>query len=285
MGKGLFLHEIIRRNKEDTTVITELQQEQGVDSQADNGCQQIIAGKKQRILQRAPYIDRKIGTAYPVKFKIAEHVVTKYIHDFDAVMLDAGSTAELIATEMFKRKHYLSIMTNNMGAYAAYTTAKPLDDPCNVSTETGNKSELLTVTSSNELQISGGRYVDTYESLLGDQTITAFANFWPNVVIIGVSGLRVGEGLFCHGGEESAVKALLCAKPTDRRLVATDWSKVGRRDAHSFAEVEKLHAYAKIAVVVTNQPPENEPEEAIKEFEMQVQLLRALGIEVDIVDV
>ncbi len=51
-------------------------------------------------------------------------VAKPYIKDFDAVLLDAGSTADMIAEEMFARCQFLSVLTNNMGAYAAYTRAR-----------------------------------------------------------------------------------------------------------------------------------------------------------------
>ena len=133
----------------------------------------------------------------------------------------------------------------------------------------------------NELLITGGRYVDIYESLLGEGAINSIADFTPNVIIIGTSGLRCEEGIFCHGAEESAVKTLLLTKPTDIRLVATDWSKIGKRDAHPFGRVEQLSVNAKLAVVVTCEPPpsafDSDPER-VQEFENQIRKMEQHNI-------
>jgi DeoR/GlpR family transcriptional regulator of sugar metabolism len=217
------------------------------------------------VMPRGLYITTKISEESITKHLIAKYVVDNYIHDFDAVLLDAGSTAEIIAEEMFARRKFLSVLTNNMGAYAAYTRAREQIEPYNDEKNPPNHG--------NELLISGGRYVDVYESLLGEGAMASFSNFTPNVIIIGTSGLRCEEGIFCHGSEESAVKQLLWTKMTDTRLIATDWTKIGKRDARSFGPISQLCINAKKAVIVTNEPPkdlyDSDPDR-IREFENQL---------------
>lgn len=222
------------------------------------------------IMPRGLYIQIKILDGLASKRTIAKHVATKYVKDFDAVLLDAGSTAELIAEEMFARRRFLSVLTNNMGAYASYTGARAL------STE-GSSGEQLSENASargsllgNELLITGGRYVDTYEALLGDGTIASFESFTPNITIIGISGLRWEEGVFCHGAEEAQVKKLLWTKATDIRMIATDWSKIGKRDAHVFGRLEEVGMNAKEVVLVTCNPPDDIPASMREEFEGQM---------------
>jgi DeoR/GlpR family transcriptional regulator of sugar metabolism len=204
------------------------------------------------IMERGEYITSRMRQRFFAKRCIAERVVLEnYIQDFNAVLLDAGSTAEMIAEEMFARRKFLSVLTNNMGAYAAYTRARKRRDEANAAgttddkatedSDTGeSKADEISPNRGNELLVTGGRYVDIYESLLGEGAINSIRDFTPNVIIIGTSGLRCEEGIFCHGAEESAVKNLLLTKPTDIRLVATDWSKIGKRDAHPFGRVEQL---------------------------------------------
>jgi DeoR/GlpR family transcriptional regulator of sugar metabolism len=230
----------------------------------------------ERSLPRGLYIRTKMQGESDAKWQIATHVATHYIKDFDAVLLDAGSTAEMIAEEMFARRKFLSVLTNNMGAYAAYTRARQID--------TG-APDLIRAPSNrgNELLITGGRYVDIYESLLGEGAIASIRAFTPNVIIIGTSGLRCEEGIFCHGSEESAMKKLLWEKPTDIRLVATDWTKIGKRDAHTFAPIEQLGVNAKQAVVVTCEPPRevyDSAPERVQEFENQIRMMQKYNIEV-----
>lgn len=229
------------------------------------------------IMLRGLYIRTKMIEQNDVKRQIAIHISNQYVQDFDAVLLDAGSTAEMVAEEMFARRRFLSVLTNNMGAYAAYTRAKektsanPINDE-----DPPNRG--------NELIISGGRYVDVYESLLGEGALKSIADFVPNIIILGTSGLRYEEGIFCHGSEEAAVKKLLWTKPTDIRLIATDWTKIGKRDAHSFGPVEQLGVNAKKAVVVTSEPPRSaytKSAERVKEFENQIKNLEKHNIKVD----
>jgi DeoR/GlpR family transcriptional regulator of sugar metabolism len=244
------------------------------------------------IMPRGQYITRKMREQSKAKRSIAEQVAAEYIKDFDAVLLDAGSTSELIAEEMFARHQFLSVLTNNMGAYAAYTRARnrraefsSVDSDGEKRIEDSDagkpKSDESSPNRGNELLISGGRYVDIYESLLGEGAINSIADFTPNVIIIGTSGLRCEEGIFCHGAEESAVKTLLLTKPTDIRLVATDWSKIGKRDAHPFGRVEQLSVNAKLAVVVTCEPPpsafDSDPER-VQEFENQIRKMEQHNI-------
>jgi len=232
------------------------------------------------LLPRGLYIQMKVQEQFSIKRVIAVHVATHFVKDFDAVLLDAGSTAEMIAQEMFARRKFLSVLTNNMGAYAAYTQARQVRAPESNLTEAPPNQ-------GNELLITGGRYVDIYESLLGEGAIASIRAFTPNVIIIGTSGLRCEEGIFCHGSEESAMKKLLWEKPTDTRLVATDWTKIGKRDAHTFAPIEQLRVNAKRAVVVTCKPPREvyeQDRERVEEFENQIRKMEKYNIEVIQVD-
>lgn len=237
------------------------------------------------IMPRGLYIQRKIHDQFGAKQRIAAHIAARYVKDFDAVLLDAGSTAELIAEEMFSSRQFLSVLTNNMGAYASYTRARSggaesLTEAVAAPTDTESPGFLH----GNELLITGGIYVDTYEALLGEGTINSIKPFTPNIIIIGVSGLRWEEGVFCHGAEEAAVKRLLWEKATDVRLIATDWTKIGRRDAHSFGKPEELKVSANKAVVVTSNPPRDIGPKRLEDFEMQIRAMTAAGIHLDRLD-
>ena len=235
-------------------------------------------GPGERILHRGLYITIKTQEELAAKRSIAEHVVGEYVKDFDAVLLDAGSTVEIIAEELFKRRKFLSVLTNNMGAYAAYIRAGKV-----IESESGGAAPP---NQGNELLISGGRYVDIYESLLGNGALSSIENFTPNVIIIGTSGLRCEEGIFCHGAEESAVKSLLWTKPTDIRLIVTDWTKIGKRDASAFGRLSDFRLNTKQAVIVTNQPPRdlyNSDSERRKEFNDELEYMEKLGIKVDVI--
>lgn len=254
------------------------------DSEHTTGRASVDQSGEVTIMPRGEYIRTKIVDQNAAKQVIAKHIAEKYVTDFDAVLLDAGSTAELIAVEMFELRRFLSVLTNNMGAYASYTRARALSgtNPIESSQPTLGTGGAL---NGNELLITGGRYVDTYEALFGERTIASIKPFTPRITIIGISGLRTDEGVFCHGEEESAVKNLLWTKPTDVRVIAADWTKIGKRDAHAFGQVKQLLVQAKEAVVVTSKPPQDAPSKELEEFEEQIQQMRDWEIVVDQLDV
>ena len=228
------------------------------------------------ILHRGLYITTKTQEELEAKKSIAGRIVRKYVKDFDAVLLDAGSTVEIVAEEMFKKRKFLSVLTNNMGVYASYIHAGRI-----IESESKGKTPP---NQGNELLISGGRYFEMYESLLGSGALSSIEEFTPNVIILGTSGLRCEEGIFCHGSEESAVKTLLWTKPADIRLIVTDWTKIGKRDANAFGRVSDFRLNAKKAVIVTNLPPRDlydSDSERIKEFKNELELMKRMGIVVD----
>ena len=79
-------------------------------------------------------------------------------------------------------------------------------------------------------------------------------------------------------------KERLWKKPTETRLIATDWRKIGKRDASGFGRVSDLLLNAKRAVIVTNLPPRQlyqDNPDRMKEFDSEIDNLRKLGITVD----
>ena len=73
--------------------------------------------------------------------------------------------------------------------------------------------------------------------------------------------------------------------PADTRLIAADWSKIGKRDAHAFGQkLSELAVATQRAVVVTNRPPEDTDEDLRRQFDEQVRLIKASRITVDIVE-
>jgi DeoR/GlpR family transcriptional regulator of sugar metabolism len=239
--------------------------------------------EEETFMPRGVYIQTKLIAQNNSKRCIAEYIAENYVKDFDAVLLDAGSTAEMVAEEIFAKKRFLSVLTNNMGAYAAYTRSRGIIQVEAGTNESIDEQGALGSLNGNELLITGGRYVDTYESLLGEGAITSIIPFTPNITIIGISGLRCQEGVFCHGAEESAVKNLLWTKQTDIRLVAADWTKIGKRDAHAFGKIEQLGVNAKQAVLVTCNPPKDPQKISEKELEAFEEQIKQIKRNIDVI--
>ena len=229
-------------------------------------------------LERGPYIRAKKTQQQEVKNAIAEYIATNLVKDFDAVLLDAGSTAEVIAQQLFIRRRFLTVMTHNMGAYVSYTQAVASRE------ERGMSSLVAGLLNENELILTGGRFDVTYEALFGDATMETIKGFSPNVTIIAVSGLLFNGGVFCHGSEEVRIKKMLWEIATDTRVIASDWSKIGKRDAFAFGpDVSQLKLNASKAIIVTTEPPRDTPEKQRKQFDEEKQMIQDKGIQFEIV--
>jgi DeoR/GlpR family transcriptional regulator of sugar metabolism len=229
-------------------------------------------------MERGPYIKAKKDQQNSSKDKIAEYIALHLVKDFDAVLLDAGSTAEVIAQKLFNLRKFLTVMTNNMGAYVAYTQAV-------AAREKGTSSLVAGLLNENELILTGGRFDVTYEALFGDATLKAIEGFSPNVTIIGVSGLLFNGGVFCHGSEEVRLKKMLWTIQTDTRVIASDWTKVGKRDAFAFGpNVSELRVGAGRAILVTSQPPRDADEKLRKQFDDEIQLIKSHNIQIVMAD-
>ncbi|MCG8467504.1 MAG: hypothetical protein MJB57_04750 [Gemmatimonadetes bacterium] len=229
-------------------------------------------------LPRTRYMSKRLSEQRSDKEAIAVVIADKFIGDKNSVLLDAGSTGEKVADELFRRREHLSVLTNNLGAYASYVRAGLLErSGAQPGSDNGGPPSRP---SGNELLLTGGRYDDTYESLLGKNTEASIRAFAPNVTVIGVSGLKHDEGVFCHGADEASVKELLWTTKTDKRIIAADWTKIGSRDAHPFGGVEKMNFSANQAIVVTTTPPAEVTADREHEFEVEVDKLQGFGIQV-----
>jgi DeoR/GlpR family transcriptional regulator of sugar metabolism len=233
-------------------------------------------------MERGPYIKAKKDQQNTSKDKIAEYIASNLVKNFDAVLLDAGSTAEVIAQKLFTRRKFLTVMTNNMGAYVSYTQAVAARDKGTSALVASLVAGLL---NENELILTGGRFDVTYEALFGDATLKAIEGFSPNVTIIGVSGLLFNGGVFCHGSEEVRLKKMLWTIQTDTRVIASDWTKIGKRDAFAFGpNVSELKVGAGRAIIVTSQPPRDADEKLRKQFDDEIQLIKNHGIQIVMAD-
>lgn len=220
----------------------------------------------------SPYLRARTRENRDAKRAIAVKIAETFVRDNDSVILDAGSTAEMIADELFCRRSHLSVLTHNMRVYVSHIRAlSASSDPA----ESGE----------NQLLITGGRYDHTYEALLGPYADASIESHGTRVIIIGVSGLRSEDGAYCRGAYELSMKRLFWGKPTDRRIIATDWSKLGSRDVLAFGKLEQMHFAADEAILVTNEPPASASPDARKVFEREVAAIESQNVQVVRVDV
>ncbi len=229
------------------------------------------ASTRSRVEPRAgdTYIYMKQSMQAVEKRRLAQYVVEKYIADLTSVALDAGSTQQQIVESMMESRNFLSILTNNMTAFRQNSTQG-------------------VERSANEFILTGGKYVASFDALLGHETYTSFDYFNPNVVVIGASGIVAEQGFFCHGNDEVDIKKLLFAKNAATVVIPVDHTKLGRSDAYLFGETHRFRGRPGVNCVLVVCPPlltdtsrDQESTMRARIYEGQVRKLRELDVNVD----
>jgi DeoR/GlpR family transcriptional regulator of sugar metabolism len=202
------------------------------------------------------------------KLAVARCIVETYLNEGDSILLDAGSSlypiAEIIAqkAQTESGRSHFTIMTHNYKAFEVLVKGVPREANLNI-------------------VLAGGRYDQDLNALFGNQTVNAYGDFFPRVVLLGISGFVAEIGLFCHGNtEELAVKEAIFGKRARDRIIVADHTKIGLLDGFRFGESQGLLAKVDRCIVVTDQPPASTPLEAREVFLKQTQLLKSQGVEV-----
>jgi DeoR/GlpR family transcriptional regulator of sugar metabolism len=200
------------------------------------------------------------------KITVAKTIVENYLSEGDSILLDAGTSlypiAEIIAekAKLDPGHTHFTIMTHNYRAFEVLVKSVLRDANLNI-------------------VLAGGRYDQDLNALFGNQTVNAYEDFFPRVVLIGVSGLSAEIGLFCHGNtEELAVKKAIFGKRARDRIIVADHTKVGSLDGFRFGEAQGFRANVSRCILVTNTPPSDSPLELRERFQKQVQLLEKQGV-------
>ena len=207
------------------------------------------------------------------KNAIAKYIVENFLNEGDSILLDAGSSlypiAEIILQEAQSepaRTHF-TIMTHNYKAFEVLVKGVPRGSHLNI-------------------VLAGGRYDQDLNALFGNQTVTSYEDFFPRVVLLGISGLVSEIGLFCHGNtEELMVKKAIFSKRARDRVIVADHTKIGLIDGFRFGESQGLRANVNRCVVVTDKPQADTNIELRERFSKQVDLLTSQGVEVREVEV
>ena len=206
------------------------------------------------------------------KAAVARCIVENYLNESDSILLDAGTSLYPIAQNIGRealskpgRTHF-TIMTHNYKAFEELVKGVPRE---------ANLNNIL----------AGGRYDQDLNALFGKQTVDAYNDFYPRVVLIGISGFVAEIGLFCHGNtEELAVKEAIFGKRARDRIIVADHTKIGLLDGFMFGDAQHLLAKVDRCIVVTDQPSPDSPLAVREVFMKQTQLLHNQGVEVKIVE-
>jgi DeoR family transcriptional regulator, fructose operon transcriptional repressor len=159
----------------------------------------------------------KIGVDYSVMERSAQNLEAKtkiarfiahFIHDNETLMMDAGSTTQLIA-RMLKDKHGLVVVTNS-----------PL------------VAEELVTGDGFQVICTGGELKEPTRAMVGPVAEHTVRQFRANRVILGMSALKADEGLFTVNHQEAELKRAMIGSGKEV-IVAMDSSKMGKVN-HSF---------------------------------------------------
>jgi len=216
------------------------------------------------------YFDIQDEREVKAKKAVADRIVEKYFHPGDSILLDAGTSLHPIATRIVEMsverpdETHFTIMTHN---YKAFEILVAADKKANLN-----------------IVLAGGRYDQDLNALFGAQTASNYEKFYPRTVVIGVSGLVVDTGLFCHGNtEELQVKELIFKKACTRRIVVAHHTKLGLPDSFLFGATLGLKAGAvEGCTLVTTKPYADSSKQVLDKYRDEVNALRnKYGIEVE----
>jgi len=200
------------------------------------------------------------------KVAVARCIVEDHLTEGDSIILDAGTSlypiAEIIAQKAKSEpgSAHFTIMTHNYRAFEVLVKNVPREANLNI-------------------VLAGGRYDQDLNALFGNQTVNAYEDFFPRVVLVGISGMVAEIGLFCHGNtEELAVKKAIFGKRARDRIIVADYNKVGLLDGFRFGEAQGFRANVDKCLLVTSVPPSDSPLELRERFAKQIQILEKQGI-------
>ena len=207
-----------------------------------NDSETVIQKEEKKRMPEKSYFQEREGLLQDTKLAVAKCIVNEYLHEGDSILLDAGSSLYPIAQEIATKAKrnpastHFTIITHNYKAFQILVEQVPREANLNI-------------------VLAGGRYDRDLNALFGPQTIMAYDNFFPRVVLIGTSGMVADQGLFCHGNtEELSVKEVIFLKGARDRIIVADHAKLGVPDSLRFGASQNLRANVESCIVVTDEP-------------------------------
>jgi DeoR/GlpR family transcriptional regulator of sugar metabolism len=203
------------------------------------------------------------------KSAVAKCIVEQYLQEGDSILLDAGSSLYPIAERIAQRamsapgRTHFTIMTHNYKAFE-------------VLVKVPRESNLNIV-------LAGGRYDQDLNALFGNQTVNAYADFFPRIALLGMSAFTAEIGLFCHGNtEELAVKRAIFEKQARERIIVADFTKIGQVDGFLYGHSSGLRSRVRRCILVTDQPPDEADTDVKNRFNQQIMSLKSNDVEVNV---
>src|SRR6185312_3616818 len=179
------------------------------------------------------------------KSRIAARAVGLLPTGASSVVLDAGTTTELLAQAMAstlpaERSNDLLVLTHSVPV--AYRIARA---------------------GSFQLEVIGGRVRALTSAAIGTSTIDQFRSLRPDIAFVGANGIHAGFGLSTPDPLEAAVKSAIvaCAR---RVVVLADSSKLGQETLLRFAGLDQVDT------LVTDTAPGSALAAALEDADVEV---------------
>ena len=165
--------------------------------------------------------------------------VASLISDGDTVMLNAGTTSFFIANEL-KAFRKLKIITNSIA----------------VVMDLANSSGI-------NVTLLGGKFNPAYHFSYGDDAATQLRRYNTDVSILSIDGVAALHGLTTYHEEEAEICRMMLAR-AKRRIIAADFSKIGRESFTAVAGIEEVD------ILVTNENASKDECALLEELNPQI---------------
>ena len=143
---------------------------------------------------------------------------SEFIHDWEAIIIDSGSTTTEVAKNLSEKQH-LKIITNAL----------------NIALIVGSYPSF-------ELMVTGGEFKAPTLSLTGEKAANFFHQLHVNKLFLATAGISWELGLTYPGLSDLAVKKAMIESATEVYLVA-DSTKIGKTSFASLGGIELIHYF------------------------------------------
>ena len=189
------------------------------------------------VLHKAGLLRRVHGGAVPAR---ALHLVEQDVDERDATRASHKDAIAAAATE------YFPVGGGSVLLDAGTTTSRiaaviPVDRELVVVTNSIPVANRLSAVRSVALHLLGGRVRGLTQACVGEQALQTLEQLRVDIAFIGTNGITARHGLSTPDADEAAIKRAMvrCANFV---VVASDSSKVGREELHSFAPLSSVDA-------------------------------------------
>ncbi len=143
---------------------------------------------------------------------------SEFIHDWDAIIIDSGSTTTEVAKNLSEKQH-LKIITNAL----------------NIALIVGSYPSF-------ELMVTGGEFKAPTLSLTGEKAANFFHQLHVNKLFLATAGISWELGLTYPGLSDLPVKKAMIESATQVYLVA-DSTKIGKSSFASLGGIDLIHYF------------------------------------------